>query len=165
MFHYNVKQYALVADVTGSIAAKFGAKIILYYSLLLCDKTRNSESLVNTEILSDSQDELPIQHCLSQSILNVKRKCGHNSNTATMLFICDMSWPIFKSAIRCFNNESVEEYLSLSYMISKGRASSSDLHIKPSTLFLYCTKKCYVFCLSHKIHTFSRQIRSYFTVR
>ena len=71
MFHYNAKQYALVADVTGSIAAKFGTKIILYYSLLLCDKTRNSESLVNTEILSDSQNELPIQHCLTQFILNV----------------------------------------------------------------------------------------------
>ena len=54
LFHYNTKRYALVADVTGSTAAKVGTKIIMYYSLLLCDKTRSNESLAITEILSDS---------------------------------------------------------------------------------------------------------------
>ena len=32
-----------MGDATGSIAAKVGAKMILYYSFLLCDKTRISE--------------------------------------------------------------------------------------------------------------------------
>ena len=65
MFHYNAKQYALLGDATGSIAAKVGTKIILYYNFILCDKTRNSESLTNIEILTDSHNELPIRHCLN----------------------------------------------------------------------------------------------------
>ena len=137
MFHYNAKQYALMGDATGSIAAKVGTKMILCYSFVLCDKTRSSELLANIGILTDSHDELPIRHRLNQLILNEKIKFGHNSNTVPFLFTCDMSWPILKSAICCFNNESVEEYLSLSYRISNCRASSSDLHMKPSKLFLY----------------------------
>ena len=125
----------LWGDATGSIVAKVGNKIILHYSFLLCDKTRNSEPLANIEILTDSHDDLPIRHYLNQFIFDEKRKFGHNSNTVPVLFTCDMSWPILKSAICCFNNESVEEYLSWSYRISNGR--SSDLHIKPSKLFLH----------------------------
>ena len=141
----------LWGDATGSIIAKVGTKIILHYSFLLCDKTRNSEPLANTEILTDSLDDLPIRHCLNQFIFDEKRKFGHNSNTVPVLFTCDMSWPILKSAICCFNNESVEEYLSWSYRISNGR--SSDLHIKPSKLFLH-------FCLLHITHAFSRRLES-----
>ena len=154
MFHYNAKQYALMGDATGSIAAKVGTKMI-YCSFLLHDKTRNSEPLANIEILTDSHDELPIRHCLNQFILDEK---SHNSNTVPVLFTCDISWPILKSAILCFNNESVEEYLSRSYRISNGRASSSDLHIKPSKLFLH-------FCLSHMMHAFSRRLGKYITGR
>ena len=131
MFHYDSKQYALMGDSTGSIAAKVGTKMILYYSFLLCDKTKTNEPLANTEILTNSHDELPIRHCLNQFVLHEKRKFGHNSNTVKVLFTCDMSWSILKSAIRCFN-ESVEEYLSRSYRKSNGRAYLSDLHIKPS---------------------------------
>ena len=120
------------------------------YSFLLCDKNRNSEPIANIEILTNSHDELSIRRCRSQFILDEKRKFGHNYNIVPVLFTCDMSWPILKSAIRCFNNESAEEYLSRSYRISNGRASSSDLNIKPSKLFLH-------FCLSHIMHRFSRR--------
>ena len=141
----------LWGDATGSIIAKVGNNILLHYSFLVCDITRNSEPLANTEILTDSLDDLPIRHCLNQFIFDEKRKFGHNSNTVPVLFTCDMSWPILKSTICCFNNESVEEYLSRSYRISNGR--SSDLHIKPSKLFLR-------FCLLHITHAFSRRLES-----
>ena len=145
-----------MGDATVSIAAKVETKMILYHSFLLCDKARNSKPLANITTLTDSHDELPIRHCLNQFILDEKRKFDHNSNTVPVLFTCYMLWPIFKSAIRCFNNESVEEYLSRSARISNGRASSSDLHIKPSKLFLH-------FCLSNIMHAFSRWLGKYFT--
>ena len=56
-----------------------------------------------------------------------------------------------------FNNVSIEEYISRSYSISNGRASSSDLHIKSSKLFLH-------FCLLHIMHAFSRLVGKYFRV-
>ena len=86
MFHYNAKQYSLIGDAAGSIAAKVGTNMILYYSFLLCDKTRNSEPLANVEILTDSHDELPIRHCLKQFILEGRRKFGHNSKTGPLAF-------------------------------------------------------------------------------
>ena len=53
-----------MGDATGSIAFKVGNKMILYYSFLLCDKTKKSEPLVNIEILTDSHDKQPIKNCL-----------------------------------------------------------------------------------------------------
>ena len=40
MFHYDAKQYELMEDATGSIAAKFGTKIILHYSFLCVIKSK-----------------------------------------------------------------------------------------------------------------------------
>ena len=51
LFRYNEKQYELMGDATGSIAAKVGTTMILYYSFLFCDKTRNSEPLANIKYL------------------------------------------------------------------------------------------------------------------
>ena len=51
LFRYNEKQYELTGDATGSIAAKVGTTMILYYSFLFCDKTRNSEPLANIKYL------------------------------------------------------------------------------------------------------------------
>ena len=90
MFHCNAKQYALMGNATGSITAKVGTKGILYCSFLLCDKIRNNEPLANIELFTDSHDELPIRHCLSQFILDEKRKFGHISNAVPVLFTCDI---------------------------------------------------------------------------
>ena len=51
LFHYNAKQYELTGDATGSIAAKVGTAMILYYSFLFCDKTRNSKPSSNIKYL------------------------------------------------------------------------------------------------------------------
>lgn len=91
MFCYNAKQYALMRDATGSIAAKAGTKMNLYYAFVLCDKTRNSELLANIEILTEYHNELPIRHCRSQFISDEKRKIAHNSNKAPVFFTCEMS--------------------------------------------------------------------------
>ena len=42
MFHYDAKQYALMEDATGSIAAKFGTKIILHISFLCVIKSKTA---------------------------------------------------------------------------------------------------------------------------
>ena len=67
-----------------------------------------------------------------------------------------MSWPILKSSLRCFNNQSVEEYITRSCKIATSQASFSDLSIKPSKLFVH-------FCLSRIMHTFSRCLKKYIT--
>ena len=145
-----------MGDATGSIALKVGDKMILYYSFLLCNKTKNSEPLVNIEILTDSHDEQPIKNCLQQFITDEKKKYGDKSNAIPIIFTCDMSWPILKATVRSFNNESIEEYIGRSYKIVTGKASTKELPVKPSKLFVH-------FCLSHIMHAFSRYLKKFFT--
>ena len=147
IFHENATKYAFMGDATGSIASKVGDKMMLYYSFLLCIKTKNSEPLVNIEILTDSHDEQPIKNCLQQFITDEKKKYGRKSNAIPIIFTCDMSWPILKATVRPFNNESIEEYIGRSYKIATGKASTRELPVKPSKLFEH-------FCLSHIMHAF-----------
>ena len=156
VFHENATKYAFMGDATGSIALKVGDKMILYYSFLLCNKTKNSEPLVNIEILADSHDEQPIKNCLQQFITDEKKKCGHKSKAIPIIFTCDMSSPILKATVRSFNNESIEEYIGRSYKIVTGKASTKELPVKPSKLFVH-------FCLSHIMHAFSRYLKKIFT--
>ena len=156
VFHENATKCAFMGDATGSIALKVGDKMILYYSFLLCNKTKNSEPLVNVEILTDSHDEQPTKNCLQQFITDEKKKYGHKSNAIPIIFTCDMSWPILKATVRSFNNESIEEYIGCSYKIVTGKASTKELPVKPSKLFVH-------FCLSHIMHAFSRYLKKFFT--
>ena len=96
-----------MGDATGSIALTMGDEIMLYYSFILCNKTKNSEPLVNIEILADSHDEQPIKNCLQQFITDEKKKYGHKSKAIPIIFTCDMSSPILKATVRSFNNESI----------------------------------------------------------
>ena len=156
VFHENATKYAFMGDATGSIALTVGDDMMLYYSFLLCNKTKNSEPLVNIEILTDSHDEQPIKNCLQQFITDEKKKYGHKSNAIPIIFTCDMSWTILKVTVRSFNNESIEECIGCSYKIVTGKASTKELPVKPSKLFVH-------FCLSHIMHAFSRYLKKFFT--
>ena len=148
IFHFNALNFAFSADATGSIAFKVGSKMVLYYSFVLCDKTKKDEPLANVERITDSHGDQPIRNCLHQFITDEKRKYGDNSNSVPILFTCDMSWPILKSGLRCFNNESVEEYITRSYKIAIDQASFSDLPIKPFQIV------CAILFISHHAYIF-----------
>ena len=64
VFHQNAPIYAFMGDATGNIAFKVSDKMILYYSVLLCHETKNSEPLVNIEILTDFHDQEAIKNYL-----------------------------------------------------------------------------------------------------
>ena len=144
-----------MGDATGSIAFKVGDKMILYYSSLPCNKTKNSEPLVNIEILKDSLDEQLIKNCLQQFITDEKKKYGHKPNTIPIIFTCDMSWPILKAIVCSFNNESIQEYIGRSYKIVTGEASTKELPVKPSKLFVHL-------CSSHIMHAFFQISENFF---
>ena len=76
VFHQNASKYVFMGDATVSIAFKVNDKMILYYSVLLCHETKNSEPLVNIEILTDFHDEQPIKKlstAIQQFIADEKR--------------------------------------------------------------------------------------------
>ena len=104
-------------DATGSIASKINGKMVLYYTYLLADTIKNLEPLPLMEILTNSYDKKPIQWCLGAFLKDKKERYCHNVSIISLIFTCDMSWPIIKTALGVFNNESIEEYCRRSYTI------------------------------------------------
>ena len=88
IFHFNPLNFALTADVTGSIALKVGSKRALYYSFVACSKMKKHEPSANNEIITDSHGKQPMRNCLHQLIMDEKRKRGHNTNRFCLLVIC-----------------------------------------------------------------------------
>ena len=70
IFHFSALNSAFMADATGSATFKVGSKMVLYYSLVLYDKTKKDEPLANVEIITDSHGEQPIRNCLHQFIID-----------------------------------------------------------------------------------------------
>ena len=55
----------------------------------------------------------------------------YNYTTLSVSLLCttDVSWPIIKSLVGVFNNESVEEYIGRSYLIASGSATAAELPV------------------------------------
>ena len=97
-------------DATGSITSKINGKMVLYYTFLLTDTIKKLEPLPLLEILTNSYDEKPIKWCLDSFLKDKKERYCHNISTISLIYTCDMSWPIIKAALGVFNNETIEEY-------------------------------------------------------
>ena len=140
-FHQHVKDAVSLFDATGSIASKINGKMVLYYTFLLTTTTKKLEPLPLLEILTNSYDEKPIKWCLDAFIKDEKESYGHNVSTIPLIFTCDMSWPIIKTALRVFNNESVEEYYTIHILYkilynSHRNATSKELSTAVSKTFI-----------------------------
>ena len=109
-----------------------GALLHLFSSNLV----KTLESLPLLEMRINSCDEKPIKWCLDAFLKDEKEWYGYNVSTIPLNFTCNMSWPITKTPLRIFNNESIEEYCQRSYTIATGNATSKELHPKPLFTFI-----------------------------
>ena len=65
------------------------------------------------------------------------RRFNYTSFSIPLLCTTDFSWPIIKSLIEAFNNESVKEYLGRSYLIIAWKAEEKHLPNKTAKIFLH----------------------------
>ena len=57
------------------------------------------------------------------------------AKTVPSLFICDLSWPIIKTELKVFNNETILQYIDRCFSIVPGNARHTKyLRILPSSL-------------------------------
>ena len=128
-----------------------GALLHLFSS----NSVKTLESLPLLEMRTNSCDEKPIKWCLDAFLKDEKEWYGYNVSTAPLNFTCNMSWPIIKTPLRVFNNESIEEYCQRSYTIATGNATSKEPLTTVSKTFIHLY-------LSHVINRFSRRSKRYF---
>ena len=94
-------------DAAESIASKINGKMVLYYTFLLTNRIKKLKPLPLLEILTNSYDEKPIKWCLDAFLKDEKERYGHKVSSTSLIFTCDMLWPIIKAALRVCNNESI----------------------------------------------------------
>ena len=55
------------------------------------------------------------------------KRFNYTTHSVPLFCTTDVSWPIIKSLVGAFNNESVDEYISRSHKIVSGKANASEL--------------------------------------
>ena len=80
-----------------------------------------------------------------------------NCTTYSVPHLCttDCSWPIIKTLIGAFNNETLEQYIFRSFQIVVGNATNDTLPIKICKTFVHIS-------LYHSMKTFCRKIDQLF---
>ena len=103
------------------------------------------------KILNDCQDETPLIWCLERFMKQEQKRYGFKAKTVPPLFICDVSWPIIKTVLKVFNNETFPQYIDWCFNIVTGSARS---HQISQSFIIYI-------CLSHFMKAVSRNVKKH----
>ena len=83
------------------------------------------------------------------------KRYNYTTHSVPLLCTTDVSWPIIKSLLGVFNNESVEEYIGRSFAIVSGKATSNDLSINKIKTVLHIS-------LCHVMKAFANKVNKCF---
>ena len=82
------------------------------------------------QILTDCLDGTPLIWCLERFIKQEQKRYGFKAKTVPPLFICDVSWPIIKTALKVFNNETLPQYIDRCFNIVTGNATRHTKYLR-----------------------------------
>ena len=80
---------------------------------------------------------------------------NYTTHSVPLLCTSDVSWPIIKTFVDVFNNESVEEYIGRSYTILSGKATINDLPVDKIKTFVHIS-------LCHIMKAFAKKVNKCF---
>ena len=80
---------------------------------------------------------------------------NYTTHSVPLLCTSDVSWPIIKTFVGVFNNESVEEYIGRSYTILSGKATNNDLPVDKIKTFTHIS-------LCHIMKAFTKKVNKCF---
>ena len=153
LFHQMASKHSLVVDATGGVVTKLSAKEIFYFAFLSFDKVVKTEPVPHIEILTDLSTTGTLKFILTRFLEDEKQRFNYTAFSTPILCTTDFSWPIIKSLIDTFNNETLEEYLGRSYLIVTGKASVNDLSVIKRKTFVHISLCHSMKALTKKINT------------
>ena len=89
--------------------------------------------------------------CLERFMKQEQKHYGFKEITVPPLFICDVPWPIIKTALKVFNNETLSQYIDRCFNIVTVNATS---HQISQDFIIYI-------CLSHFMKAVSRNVKKH----
>ena len=95
----------------GKVCVNVSGKSIFYYMYVPHEYVLKVEPTPPCQILTDYQDGTPLIWCLERFMKQEQKCYGFKAKTVLPLFICDVSWPIIKTALQVFNNETLAQYI------------------------------------------------------
>lgn len=130
LFHKIASKAAIFCDATGSICNKIDDKVLYYYSFVQKEIGITCEPVPVLQVLTNCHNGIPLRWCLDQFLEDERLRFGHQTKSIPPVMVCDLSWPIIKMFLKCFNNESLVEYIQRSHTILVGKATLNDLSDK-----------------------------------
>ena len=116
---------------------------------------RSIQSMLLTEILTEISTTNTLKFILMRFLEDELKRYNYTTHGVPLLCTTDVSWPIIKSLLGVFNNESVEEYIGRSFVIVSGKATSSDLSINKIKIVLHIS-------LCHVMKAFANKVNKCF---
>ena len=141
----------LLCDVTGKVCTNVNGKSIFYYSYVPHEYELKVEPTTVCQILTNCQDGTPLIWCLERFMKQEQKRYGFKTKTVPPFFICDVSWPIIKTALKVFNNEILPQYIDRCFNILTGNAMS---HQISQDFIIYI-------CFSHFMKAVSRSVKKH----
>jgi hypothetical protein len=147
LYHELAKKSTVFWDATGSVVRRSeDGKRFLYYEMALRNPRKGVMGVPVTAMISDNQT-LPIVTDWIESFRHAEKKLlGHSNVCQPKMITSDESMVFIIAALKCFNLETLTDYLQRCWNIFKGTAMASDVLHK--TIVHLCT--------SHFMHKVKR---------
>lgn len=157
LYHRMSNSHSLLVDATGSIVPKKDGKEVFYFAYISYDRSVKTEPVAHIELFTELSTTHTLKFVLSRFLEDEMKRYNYTTFSIPLLCTTDFSWPIIKSLIEAFNNESIEEYLARSFSILSGKATSTELPSKKRKTFLHIS-------LCHVMKAFSNKVNEHFKV-
>ena len=154
-FHKMSSDHCLLVDATGSLVTKISDKEIFYFAFLSYDRSVQTEPVAHIEILTELSTTNTLKFILMRFLENEMNRFNYTRHSVPLLCTSDVSWPIIKTFVGIFNNESIEEYLVRSYTILSGKATDSELPVDKVKTFVHIS-------LCHVMKAFAKKANKCF---
>ena len=149
LFHVLSTRDILYLDATGNIIERIKPyKQIYYYALTVRHSFGLASPIPVAEYITSSHTTESLRHFF----LTVREKEGivfQGCLSKPKLLICDLSIPLYESALLEFNKETINEYLNRTFKIINGTAEDEELNLMLVHL-----------CCAHSINSAKRKLTS-----
>ena len=129
LFHVLARRDIIYLDATGNIVERIKPfKRIYYYALTVRHPFGLSPPLPVAEYITSSHTTDSLRHFLLTFREKENIVCQGNPSRPKLL-VCDLSIPLYASALLEFNRETVSQYLRRTFHIVTGRANTDELNL------------------------------------
>ncbi len=150
----NKKQPAFIDATDGVVYNKKKGREYLYYEICFANPTPGLTSIPVAAMLSEKHDVPQIHHFLSCFQHSEKQVYGRSNTSQPQQINTDFSMALILSVLKCYNTETLNDYLDRTWKILSGHGTNNDL--KKTVLHV---------CLAHVMKNVKSKLKDHLSKR